>query len=347
MNKKIIAAAVVILVAAGALLRAEDKLPKPATKEAAKLMEKAQKAVNAKDLDGALALYAEVQKLEPAYAPAFMTAALVYRMKQDEENALAFLEKAVQADSEFARAVEIYAQMLGEKGRQMSAQGRPDASLPYFTRLSAIPGLDRTHKSLYIDGLFNMGISAFQARKFDVSVEAFTKLMAIPDIAVAARPSFLLAHYMLGFNLSLLDKPEEANGYLRKYVELVATEPGQNFAPVADYMIAKNEYALLDKKVAVLRADKEATDLIAKVKALSTEYANIPELLGKAIAAKPDLEDAYLVLGNYYYLSGDIDQAIASYKNLLEKFAGSANKAEYEAFLKKLEQEKAAPEAKK
>ncbi len=347
MNKKIIAAAVVILVAAGAMLRAEDKLPKPATKEAAKLMDKANKAVNAKDLDGALALYAEVQKLEPSYAPAFMTAALVYRMKQDEENTLAYLEKAVQANPEFARAVEIYAQMLSEKGRQMSSQGKPDASLPYFTRMAAIPGLEKSHKPLYIDGLFNMGISAFQARKFDTSVEAFTKLMAVPDIAVASKPSFLLAHYMLGFNLSLLDKPEEANGYLRKYVELVAAEPGANFAAVADYMIAKNEYALLDKKVAVLRADKEATDVIAKVKAMTAEYTNIPELLGKAIAAKPDLEDAYLVLGNYYYLSGDLDLAIASYKNLLEKFPGSTNKTEYEAFLKKLEQEKAAPEAKK
>ena len=74
---------------------------------------------------------------------------------------------------------------------------------------------------------------------------------------------------------------------------------------------------------------------------------NIPELLGKAIAARPELEDAYLVLGNYYYLSGDIDQAIVSYKSLLEKFAGSANKADYETFLKKLEAEKAAPEVKK
>ena len=192
-----------------------------------------------------------------------------------------------------------------------------------------------------------MGVCAFQARKFDASVEAFTKLMAVPDIATIAKPSFDLAHYMMGFNLSLLDKPEEANGYLRKYVELAATETANNFAPVADYMIAKNEYALLDKKVAVLRADKEETDVIGKVKALAAEYANIPELLGKAIAAKPDLEDAYLVLGNYYYLAGDLDQAIASYKNLLEKFAASANKAEYEAFLKKLEEEKAAAEAKK
>ncbi|HEX2694290.1 MAG TPA: tetratricopeptide repeat protein [Acidobacteriota bacterium] len=347
MNKKIIAAAVVLLVAAGAWLGAEEKLPKPATKEAAKLMEKAQKAVTAKDLDGALALYAEVQKLEPAYAPAFLTAALVYRMKQDDENALSYLEKAVQANPEFLRGVDAYAQLLAEKGRQMSAQGKPAASLPYFSRLVAIPGLDMTHKTAYIDGLFNMGISAFQARQFDVSVEAFTKLMAVPDVAVAAKPSFLLTHYMLGFNLSLLDKPEEANGYLRKYVELVAAEPGNNFAPVADYMIAKNEYTLLDKEVAKLRSDKEVTDVMAKVKTKAAEYANIPELLGKAIAGKPELEDAYLVLGNYQYLAGDLDQAIASYKTLLEKFAGSANKAEYESFLKKLEEEKAAPEAKK
>lgn len=347
MNKKVIAAAVVILVAAGARLGAEEKLPKPATKEAAKLMDKAKKAVNAKDLDGAIALYAEVEKLEPSYAPAFVAAAMAYRLKQDDENAIASLEKAVQANPEYVPGLEGCAQLLAEKGRQMSAQGKPEASLPYFTRLAAIPGLEKVRRPLFIDGVFNMGISAFQARKFDVSVEAFTKLMAIPDIAADAKQSFVLAHYMMGFNLSLLDKPEDANGYLRKYVELVGAEPVNNFAPVAFYMIAKNEYSLLDKAVAGIRADKAETDVKAKVKALAVGYTNIPDLLGKAIAARPELEDAYLVLGNYQYLAGDIDQAIATYKTLLEKFAGSANKAEYETFLKKLEEEKAAAEVKK
>jgi tetratricopeptide (TPR) repeat protein len=347
MNKKIIAAAVVIAMAAGASLGAQEKLPKPANKEAGKLMEKAEKAVKNKDLDGALAMYLEVQKLEPAYAPAFLTAAMVYRMKQDDANALASLEQGVQADPAFARGVDAYAQLLAEKARQASAQGKPAEAIPYFTKLLAIPGLETSRKPQYIDGLFNMGVCAFQARKFEGSVEAFTKLLAVPDVATIAKPSYLLAHYMMGFNLSLLDKPEEANGFLRQYVELAASETANNFVPVADYMIAKNEYTLLDRKVAKVRADKEETDIMGKVKVLAAEYANIPELLGKAIAAKPDLEDAYLVLGNYYYLSGSLDQAIVSYKNLLEKFSGSANKADYESFLKKLEEEKAAEEAKK
>ena len=300
MNKKIIAAAVVILMAAGTWLGAQEKLPKPANKEAGKLMEKAEKAVKNKDLDGALAMYLEVQKLEPAYAPAFLTAAMVYRMKQDDENALANLEKAVQADPAFARGVDGYAQLLAEKARLASTQGRPAEAMPYFTRLLAIPGLETSHKPQYIDGLFNMGVCAFQARKFDASVESFTKLLAVADVATTAKPSYVLAHYMMGFNLSLLDKAEEANGYLRTYVELAAAETANNFAPVAEYMIAKNEYALLDKKMATVRADKEETDVMGKVRTLAAEYANIPELLGKAIAAKPDLEDAYLVLGNYH-----------------------------------------------
>jgi len=347
MSKKIIAATVVLLVVAGAWLGAEEKLPKPATKEAGKLMEKAEKAIKNKDLDGALAIYTEVQKLEPTYAPAYLTAAQVYRMKQDDVNALVFLEKAVQANPEFARGVDAYAHLLSEKARQAGTQGKPAEALPYLTRLLAIPGLEMSRKPVYIDGLFNMGVSAFQARQFEASIEAFTKLLAVPDIATAAKPSFVLAHYMMGFNLSLLEKPEDANGYLRKYVDLVGAEPGNNFVPVADYMIAKNEYALLDREVAKIRDNKEETDVKAKVKALAGQYANIPELLGKAIAARPELEDAYLVLGNYYYFAGDLDQAIAAYKSLLEKFAGSTNKADYESFMKKLEEEKAALEAKK
>jgi tetratricopeptide (TPR) repeat protein len=347
MNKRIIAAAVLLLMAAGARLAAQEKLPKPATKEASKLMEKAQKAIKAKDLDGALAFCAEVQKLEPAYAPAYLAAAQIYRLKQDDENALVFLEKAVQANPQLGPAVDGYAQLLSAKARQLNAQGKPAEAVPYFSRLAAIPDLEKTRKAAYADALFNMGVSAFQARTFDVSVGAFTKLLAIPNLETESRQSFVLAQYMMGFNLSLLDKPEEANGYLHKYVELVAAEPANAFAPVAEYMIAKNEYALLDKEMAKLKAEKEATDLKAKIRALAAQYANIPELLGKAVAAKPELEDAYLVLGNYYYLAGDLDQAIAAYKALMEKFPASAGLAEYKSFLQKLEEEKAASEAKK
>lgn len=339
--KRIIAAAALIAFVAGAGLIAEEKLPKPATKEALKLMQKAEKLVKDKDFDGALAAYAEVQKLEPNYAPGYLLAAQASRMKQDDEGALALMEKAVLADPAFTRSVDIYAGLLMEKARQAGAQGKPDAAVPYFGRIVAIPNIATTHKALYLDGLFNMGVSAFQSRQFDASVGAFTKLLAAPDAATAAKSNFTLAHYMMGFNLSLLEKPAEANEYLRKYVELVAGDAANTFAPVADYMIAKNEYALLDKAVAKVRADKEEKDVLGRVKALSTEYANIPELLGKAIAARPDLEDAYLVLGNYHYLSGNLDQAISTYKTLLEKCPASPSKAEYEAFLKKLEEEKA------
>ena len=347
MNKKIIAAAVLLLMAAGAGLAAQEKLPKPATKEAAKLMEKAEKAIKAKDLDGALVFCAEVQKLEPTYAPAYMTAAQIYRLKQDDENALVYLEKAVQANPQLSQAVDGYVQLLSARARQLNAQGKPAEAVSYFSRLAAIPDLEKTRKTVYTDALFNLGVSAFQARTFDVSVGAFTKLLVIPNLETEVRQSFVLAQYMMGFNLSLLGKPEEANGYLRKYVELVAADPANAFAPVADYMIAKNEYALLDKEMAKIKADKEATDIKARIKTLAGQYTNIPELIGKAIAGKPELEDAYLVLGNYYYLAGDLDQAIASYKNLLEKFPASASLAEYKSFLQKLEEEKTASEAKK
>jgi len=342
MNKKIIAAAVVILMAAGSWLAAQEKLPKPTTKEAAKLMQKAEKAIKDKDLDGALASYLEVQKLEPNYGPAYLTAAMVYRQKKDDDGALAVLEKGVQADPAFARGVDAYTQLLSEKARAASGQGKPAEAVPYFAKLVSIPGIEAIRKPVYIDGLFNMGVCSFQARQFAQSQEAFAKLLAVPDAANVAKSTFNLSHYMLGFNLSLLDKPEEANGYLRKYVELSAGETGNQFVPVAQYMIAKNEYSLLDKKVAQVRADKEEKDVMGKVKALTAEYTNIPELLNAALAAKPDLEDAYLVLGNYYYLSGDLDKAIATYKDLLGKFAASPNKADYENFLKKLEEEKAA-----
>ena len=195
MSKKIIAAAIVLLVAAGTWLGAEEKLPKPATKEAAKLMEKAAKAVKnrpgrrprhlCRSSEAGADIRAGVPDRGPGLSPE--------TGRRERPRLPGESRKGGPGIRPRRRRLRASARGKSPSGRH---SGKPAEAIPYLTRLIAIPGLETSRKPLYIDGLFNMGVSAFQARQFEDSVEAFTKLLAVPDVATVAKPSFVLARYM-------------------------------------------------------------------------------------------------------------------------------------------------------
>jgi len=344
MTKKLIALMAVVLVLF-TWVGAEQKLPKPANKEAAKKMDQAQKAVKKQDLDGALTLMKEVADMEPDFAPAYLLIGAIYGMKKDFDQALTHYEKSIEIKPDYSEAIAEYANLLNSMGHERSRQSKPQEAYGYYSRIVKIPNLEKTNKNVLIEACFNTGISAFQSQQFEPAIEAFSKLMGIPGVETDARQHYVLTQYMLGVNLSMTGKPEESNTYLNKYIELVSAEAGNPYAPVATYLTAKNEYALLEAEVEKAKKDDKITDKRAHVKGLAQAKSSIPKLVEKALAGNPDIEDAHVVLGNYYYLGGDLDQAIATYKNLVEKFATSPAVADYKDFLQKLEEEKKAPEA--
>jgi Tfp pilus assembly protein PilF len=345
MSKKIIVWTVFLFFLALVWLSAAEKLPPPATPAAQKKMEKAEKAMKNKDPDSALALYKEVIQAEPKYAPAYFLAAAAFRMKQDNEQALALLEKAIQIQPGFGPAITESTDLLNSLAHDLSAQNQPEKAFAYYARIASLPGLERFQKPALIEATYNMGISAFQAQKYEQSVEAFGRMLAIPNIEKEGKQHYVLAQYMMGVDLSMLNKPEESSVYLRKYLELVGSNTADSFVPVASFLVAKHEYALLEKEVAKLKEDKSITDLKARTRELAKTHGSIPDLIQKALTAQPDIEDAYVILSNFYYFARELDRAIATCKTMIEKFPASASLADYRNFLKKMEDEKNAPEA--
>lgn len=343
MMKRFMAVMAVVLVLV-VWVGAEQKLPKPANKEAAKKIEQAQKAVKKKDLDAALALMQDVAKLEPNFAPTYLLTGAIYMMKKDYTQALAQYEKALEIKPDYSEAIVDYASLLNSLGHEKSNQSKPQEAYGYYSRIIKIPNLVNLHKNVFIEACFNTGISAFQAQQFEPAVEAFKRLLAVPGVSTDAQQHYTLTQYMLGVNLSMTGMAEESSTYLKKYLDLVGGDTANPYAPVAAYLIAKNEYTLLEEEVGKARKDESITDKRGHVKGLAQAKSDIPKLIEKALAGNPDIEDAYVVLGNYYYLGGDLDKAIAAYKNLVQKFSTSPAAADYKGFLQKLEEEKKAPE---
>ncbi|MEN6311783.1 MAG: tetratricopeptide repeat protein [Acidobacteriota bacterium] len=343
--KKTVAVAAVMFLAGAWCVFAAQSLPKPSTKECMDLMEKGEKAIKAKQLDVALTCYNDVMKREPNYAPAYLKAASVHTMKQDSDQALDLLEKAIQVKPDFTPALEFFVQVANRAGHNMNVQNQPDKAVAYYSRIASLPGVDKLQKTVLTDALYNMGVSAFQGRLYDQSVEAFMRLASIPNIEVDAKQNATFAHYMLGLDFSILNKDEDAQPHLMKYIEMADTDATKAYVPTAHYMLAKNEYAVVDKEVEALKNDKAATNVEQKAKDLVAKHAAILEHIQLAIAGNPGIEDAYIVEGNYYYLAGDLDNAEKAYQTLIEKFPTSAGLNDYKAFVQRIADRKKKPAA--
>lgn len=346
MSKKMVAVFTLCLfIALAGLSAAESKpMPKPANKDAIKKMEKAEKAIKNKEFDKAQALLQEIIQLEPTYAPAYYFNGAIHRMKKENDQALAMLEKAVQLQPDLTLAINEYAFLLSSLAHDMNAQNQPAKAVDYYARIVVLPGLENTQKPLLIESCFNMGISAFQAQTYEKSNEAFNRLLAIPGIETDSKQNYALAQYLMGLNFSFLNKPEDSNLHLLKFLELAPTAPADQYVPLAAYLVGKNEYSQLTEEISKVKNDPAAaSDLRVRVQNLAKSHIRIQEMLLKTLAIKTDIEDAYVVLGNYYYLARDLDQAIATYKVLIEKNPASPTLADYQNFLKNLENEKNPP----
>jgi tetratricopeptide (TPR) repeat protein len=345
LKKTIAVAAVMFLAGAWCVFAAQQNLPRPSSKECLELMEKGEKAVKAKQLDAALTCYSDVMKREPNYAPAYLKAAIVCSMKQDNDQALSLLEKAVQVKPDFTAASESYVKLANHVAHNLNVENQPAKAVAYYARIVNMPGVDKMPKNALTDALYNMGVSAFQGRLYDQSVEAFMRLAAIPNIEIDAKQNATFAQYMLGLDFSILNKPEDAQPHLAKYVEMADTEATKTYIPTAHYMLGKNEYAIVDKEVETIKNDKAVANVEAKAKDVAAKHAAILDHMQQAIAGNPGIEDAYVVLGNYYYLSGDLDNAMKAYQTLIEKFPSSTGLSDYQAFLKRIEERKKKPAA--
>ncbi|MBN2399527.1 MAG: tetratricopeptide repeat protein [Candidatus Aminicenantes bacterium] len=323
-------------------LAATDQLPKPQSKDALKKMEKADKAIQKNDFNSALALYNEVITLEPDYAPVYFTSARLNRMMGNFELAIANFEKALQLKADFTLALNDYIRTLLTLS-QKAVEGRDlKKAVSYYEKIVNHKNIEATHPKELQHAAYQLGSVAYSLQDFKKSIEAFQRFLAIPEIEMTAPVNSALANYILGINYSRLNQPDKAIPCLEKFIAAPQNESTTPWLPTSHYLLANNHYLILEKQIAQLKDDKSSDALASLENITAAAKANtaIQPNFSKAIELKPDLEEAYLKLGRYYFFCQDFDNALKTYNELITKFPTSPDMADYKSFMQNIEKER-------
>jgi tetratricopeptide (TPR) repeat protein len=240
---------------------------------------------------------------------------------------------------------KLYMETLYQLGQNYFSLRDLKKSNEYWEKVLTIPNLDTIDAKLVFQVTYKVGINYYNLKDFAQSNVYFGKLVALPAAQTDNPKIFATAHYLMGLNASQLKESEKSNQYLKKFLELNADPAVNNpqLGPLANFIVGSNEMAALDKDVQKVREDKNVKEKKEKIAELAKGKASIIDYLNKAIAGQPNLEPAYMHIGNYYYYQGDKVKAIEAYKTLIVKFPASPDLATYKNFLTDLEK----PEPKK
>lgn len=351
MKRFIMMTMILLLVVALPQLSAQNE---PDAKTLAKinsLMEKVGKAMEKKDGPKAMKLIDEVLVLKADHAPALHQKARFF-YGTDPAQAMSLLEQAVVADSSYAGAVKDLAAMHYQNAQKLQ-QSDMNAAAAEYEKAALVKNLDVVEKGLMIEALFNAGALRFQAKDMKSAIPVFETLSKITEPANDKQKNVIrLSFYMLGMAYVQSEQAEPAQKALRQYIELSKDLPEDAYLPVARFILAESLMADLNAKAEQINRDQKE-EKTARIAALAAAHTDIVDLLENAVSQKPEIaESARMHLGNFSYLSGNLDKAIEQYEALIKDFPASEQLAAYQSFLKdiksvKAEQEKQAQTDKK
>lgn len=218
-------------------------------------------------------------------------------------------------------------------GINYSLLNDPAKANEYLPKVVEFPGLDTADKMMYVRALYQLSINYFTLGKYTEANQYFSKLFQVPDLKTQHLKIYSICLYLLGAVNNELQEFKTSNDYLSQYLELTKENPSDPWAPLAIFLVGANNFSMLEKEVIPIKNNPDDKEKTAKIAALAKGYANIQPNLTKAIELKPDLEPAYMQLGNYYYYCQDLDNSIKLYRTLIEKFPTSQDIEAYKKFL--------------
>ena len=217
----------------------------------------------------------------------------------------------------------------------------------YLTKVVEFPELETVDKVMYIRSLFQVAYNYFGLNKYAEANQYFAKLLQVPDLKSQFLKIYSVSLYLMGVVNNELKEYKTSDDYLIQYLELVKENPSDPWAPLATFLVGANNFEMLEKEVAPIKNDANEKEKTSKIAALAKANTQIQPYLTKAIEMKPDLEPAYMQLGNYYYYCQDYDDAIKTYQALIEKFPDSPDIESYKKFLAGIIKQKEEVEKKK
>jgi tetratricopeptide (TPR) repeat protein len=328
MKKRIAAAgALLLLVFAFSVFSAPAAEAKKPSKKVAKLMAKAQKAIQDKQADQAIDLLQQVVVLEPENAMVRHNLGVLYFDKGLTDQAIASFEEALRLQPDYQNALLALRQALFEAGKSASAKKDYEKADGYLLKLDGLPRPAAENKGLLASAHYLLGFNLFNLKQYTKAIEYFGKCQASEGLEKDNPELFANATYFLGMMGYIQGEYEVSNGYFRKYVTLYPEGSAKpEFFAHANYFIGANLFRLLEARLA--KGD---------VSKLAESAGEILPYLKMAVENKLPSEDAYVMLGNCYVYLKEYDNAVQTYRQLIERFPQSPQLKNYQAFLPELE----------
>ncbi len=294
----------------------------------------------------------KVVSLEPAnaqaadsYAKTVYKLGMDWQQKQDAAKSNEYLLKFLAIPKVDSLYKKPFVTALYYSGNNYLQQRDFEKSSATFVKLIQVPGVATDMAEVYANALYMAGNTFGRLGKFEKSNQYLNQFLDFNKGKPADQWS-AAANYLIGFNYySKLNqqvdkiKAEPLSKESQEKITKIQTEKDK--VTKSNRRDKKEQLAKLDSDITAV-VNEETAIKKGKIAAAAKEAGAVVTYFSKAIEQKPDLEDAYVQLGNYYYWLQSLDEAIKVYKTLIEKFPASANINTYKNFEQQvLEKEKA------
>ena len=337
MTKKIIILLVLtFFLAQGIAFSAGDEIPK----KVLKLEKKGDKALKKNELDKALEYYNEALKLYSEYDQIHCKIASVFTAQKNDIKALKHLEKALEINPENSMAAKTLIQKCFILASEQLRQNKIDKANEYYLKLIGVANAENLGKDFYSQSLYQLGLDYFSKKEHKKSNEYLLKFVKIPGVETDFAKFFSISHYLIGMNFAQLQDFKKSDECLLKFLEMNKEDSSSQIVAIANFIIGSNNFELLEKEAKKIEEDasiKKVRDKKLKIAELAKEKKTIEPYLKKAIEIKPDIEDAYKYLGNYYMRCQMKEEALKVYKLLNEKFPNSPQVLVYKKIVEDIE----------
>ena len=231
---------------------------------------------------------------------------------------------------------QLYVESLTQIGYSFFASREIEKAIEYYKKLEAYPNAltNPAYKKYYFQAIFQIAYGYSQLGKGKEAVEYFSKLIQNPDAQTPEFNTLYISSYcLMGMAYNQIGEFEKSNEALKKFLEIGANSSVHTqLLPVANMLIGGNHMNLLQKEAERIKQSnpKEQVTMVAD---LTKKDKEAETYLLKAIELNPNLEEAYMHLGNYYYFCNDLDKTIEYYQKLVDKFPGANSISVYKSFL--------------
>lgn len=298
------------------------------------------------DFEKALNLRPElIKNIAREYAITLINLGTQAMNDQKLEKSSEYFLKILDIPSLEANDKKLYLNAVYQAGNVFSQMNQFEKAVSYFLKLIQMTENQAEFAEFYAHGNYMIGINLSLMKKYEEASPYLLKYIDLNKGNASATQFVVRANYMLGINnyelLNLKNEQIMAEPLsAERKAKIDKLQQDKDKLSANQVAGSAQKIAEIEDEMTLIKNDdlKEKREKIAK----AAQETQVEPFLVSVIQNVPDLEDACVRLGNYYYLCQDYERAIELYKKLIEKFPSSQDMSSYKKFLDLLEKENVA-----